>query len=501
MSPSWVIVHGAGRAGVGQALGQFQQAREFEAEAQRREQEYRLNRKLAETQVARAEQEMAQAPQRAALAEREMGVMEQRVGLDARRLDLGQREFEAAAQAAEQEREVTKRRLAALDRDMQQEEALQLFQAYRASGVDLGQMREGLNAAGQVLGGGVGRALNMLATMTPTETEVFKRLAPQDQNRFLVDQAEERRLARSEMQREETFGLLELLEMNEVMAPEEGQAMREALGQAETPEEVQGLHQQALASQRKFVVRQVREQRRGRLLGRLEQKLSKLDEAEVPANVIEGLERIAAELKVDPNPVWESYDERVAAVLGGPRGNVTEEVPMPSLMPRGSQPPMAAEEPMAPQQAEPQAGPRPTLTEPEALELLRSAGFDELPEDGTPEAEEAVRLLDSTAARAAEVVDAFAAQENTEGEMSLTALADQAGVPRRVVSDLWKQRQEADVEGTAVKRYARDAMRKMRDFDSEQPDESIVTEMVRRKIVPTRAMGAKTVAFMRSTGW
>lgn len=336
MSPSWTIVHGAGRAGLGQALGQFQQAREFEAEAARREQEYRLNRKLAETQVAMAEQELAQAPQRAALAEREMGVREQRVGLEQQALDLGQREFEEQAKAAEQEREVTKRRLAALDREVQQEEALQLFQAYRASGVDLGQMREGLDAAGQVLGGGMGRALNMLATMTPTETEVFKRLAPADQNRFLVDQAEERRLARAQFQREETFGLLELLEMNEVMAPEQGQAMREALGQAETPEEVDALYRQALAARSAYIVKSTRETRRGRLLGKLEKKLASLDEAEVPANVLENIERLAAELKVDPDPVWTKYDERVAAVLGGSPSNVAAEVPMPSLDPRSA---------------------------------------------------------------------------------------------------------------------------------------------------------------------
>lgn len=145
--------------------------------------------------------------------------------------------------------------------------------------------------------------------------------------------------------------------------------------------------------------------------------------------------------------------------------------------------------------------PRGALGDDEAMSVLMDAGFEGVPEDGTPEAAEASRLIEDVQSRALAVVEEFEGESEQEGSMGLTARAQKAGIPPRVVSEIWQDRQAQRATDDAVKKYARTAIRQLRDFDSAVPDAQVATELVRRKIAPTRDMALKTVAYLRSTGW
>lgn len=494
MSPQFVVVHGAGQGGTGRALQQFQQAREFEAEARRREGEYQLNRKLAEAQLKIAEQ----APElRAAQDQRE----QESLDIAQRNQALGEREFELRAAQAEQEQTFNRKRIEALDREVSQEEAAQVFNSLRATGVNPEALKVGLSAAAKALGGGLGSAVQMLATATPSEAQVFHRLSPEYQNRYLVDMAEERVKARMEMRRDQGLQLATQLEETEVLSPEDGQAVREALASAESPEDVNTALEALYGARRSFTVKATREARRGRLLGRLEKQIAGLDESEVPASLIETLERIRAELVTDPDPNWDKYQERMGSVFGGGGGDVRDELPMPDLSGRAQPEAAPAQQepaPAAPPQEE-SAAPEPT--EAEAVALLSEAGIDPRGDMSDADREEAQRILDSVMPNAQKAAEEYMGADGREDQPPLHSVAKKYGVPARLVSRLVKEQADTKADTAAVARYGRTAMRKMRDVDSSLPDGQIVTEMVKRKIAPTREMATRALEYMRSNGW
>lgn len=501
MSPGYVIVHGAGEGGFGRALGAFQQAREFENEARRREDEYQRNKKLAEAQLVFAQKQDARADQSAAL-DRRMGEAQIRFQ-DARASSFAQ-EFAQQAEQMDMEREMQKRRLAAIDKGVAEDEALALFQSMEAAGIDLRQdagMREGIRAAGQVLGGGLGSALSMIANATPQAREVFSRLPQEYRGRYLVDLAEDTKKEKIGLERERGLKLADTLVETGDITPEAAQQVTEALAGAEDEQSMRVALEQLYGAQRAAVTKGVNTRRKARLIGTLEKKLVQMQEVDGLEHVVERYESMIEELARDPDPDMQAWTERIAGATGAPVADPSAEFPMPRRVAGGGMGQKPTDvQPEAPMDA---AAPEETAApnEEESLRILREAGFETLPEDGTPEAAEAARLLEDTQARAAKVVEEYEAQPNEEGLPDLNVLADQAGVPRRVVSKMWQERQQTRADEAAVKRYARTAIRQLRDFDTSQPDEAIVTEMVRRKIAPTRAMAAKTVAYLRSTGW
>jgi hypothetical protein len=560
--PSWTIVHGAGRAGMGQALGQFQQAREFEAEAQRREGEYQSNLRLAAIQAAMAEQQLGMNEQRLNLEQRKVGVEEGQLALakqqaaagnaldfaeflrgnfyEGKRFGLLEREVRLREEAAQREKDERDRRLEELDREVDQDEALQLFNVLRGNGVQLEQLRGGLEVAGQMLGGGIGKGLRLVHTMLPREAEVFKRLAPKDQERFLLDQAEERSRQQAEAWREQTVELVDYLTRNGVMAPEQQEELTTALGEAQTPQEVRAVAEQAMAVQRSFVARTARELRRGFMLGRLDRKLMKLDEAEVSPTVIAALQNVRAELAGDPNPVWPRYDQQVAAVLGEQVGNVEAEIPMstwekgptaPSEAGGGAVPGGAPPRPAAsmtggsppPVTADGQPIPMPTseraeLRPEEVKEMLKGGGITELPDEGQPDREEAARIIEVGEARAREIAAKYYQTEYLEDPyrtgdpikdlarpagalLPSQEEAKAAGVPIKLVERLMQEMGKEHLRREMAQDIAKRAKTQLKGVSPNTPDAEIVTELVRQKLVKDREMGREVVAQMRASGW
>lgn len=502
MSPGYVIVHGAGEGGFGRALGAFQQAREFENEARRREDEYQRNKKLAEAQLGFAQKQDARADQGAALDQR-MGEAQIRFQ-DARASSFAQ-EFAQQAEQMDMEREVQKRRLAAIDKGVAEEEALSLFQSMEAAGIDLRQdagMREGIRAAGQVLGGGLGSALSMIANATPQAREVFSRLPQEYRGRYLVDLAEETKREKIGLERERGLKLADTLVETGDITPEAAQQVTEALAGAEDEQSMRVALEQLYGAQRAAVTKGVNTRRKARLIGTLEKKLVQMQEVDGLEHVVERYESMIEELARDPDPDMQAWTERIAGATGSPVADPSAEFPMPRRVAGGGM----GQEPTDVQPEAPMDAAAPDTqgvdpTEDEALSILEGAGFDPSAATSEEDVAEMNRYLAERVQQAQTAASDFLAKSGTGERPDFGAMAEELGVPRSWLGRLVKTQQQEGAELEADKKRARQAIRSLRDFDSTVPDAQVATELVRRKIAPNREAAMRVVSYLRSTGW
>jgi len=522
LSPQFVVVHGAGEGGAGRALGAFQQTREFEAEAKRREGEYQLQKKLALRQMELAEQQnvreerglqlsetgqafnQAQATQAAARDERMVASSEK---FNVARARGFEQEFEIAASEEERAKEIQKRRIEEIDKGLDQERALAMFQSMEAAGIDLREdrgMREGIKAAGKVLGGGIGQALALMANAGPDAQAVFQRLPPEYRGRYLVDMAEDHKLRRMEVEREQGLELAQTLVETGDIAPEDGEAVRKAIAEAEDEGALRGALEPLFGARRNAVVKATKARQKARLAGSIEKRIVQMQEVDGFEHVLERYEAMLEELARDPNPNMQAWSERISAVTGSPVANPEDEIPMPDFGARRQ--PGGGVETQA--QAAPTAQPAPPPIEGgEELELGIVEGLG-IPTDGTATPEEQAeveRELADTRKRAMEAAKKYerAAGENQSGERlgggeatSLRSFANEARVPVEYLSAVVNEQRK----GLKLKEKAQTAMRELRGVvDLSMPDERIVTEFVRARKAKDRAEARELLAYLRRT--
>ncbi len=212
-----------------------------------------------------------------------------------RRLDLAERGFELD----ERESGLRARSLEA-DADMRElgadsQRAAQAFNTMRLTGIDPQLMRPALEVAGQIMGGGIGKGLEVMGGMTPTQTELFARMAPDVQGRYLADVAS----AQKEQERQQI--LAEAPEHARHLAqigaitPDEAMAFNTALGEAEDDDQVNALIAGLKMQQDLHVERTVRDTARQTLLDRMAARRLKIAEAQ-SAMEFDGLGSVTKEL-------------------------------------------------------------------------------------------------------------------------------------------------------------------------------------------------------------
>jgi hypothetical protein len=526
VSPSFVVVHGAGEGGFSQGLGAYQQGREFEAEARRREGQYQLEKKLALRRMQLAEEEnarqnrglqldeegqafnQAQATQESARRDQGMALDERQVASqekfnDARASSFAQ-EFEIAASQEEREKEIQKRRIAEIDKGLDQEKALAMFQSMQAAGIDLREdrgMREGIKAAGKVLGGGIGQALALMANATPQAAAVFERLPAEYRGRYLVDMAEEQKLARMDLERNEGLELAQTLVESGDITPEDGEAIRQEIATAEDEGALRGALEPLFGARRNAITKATKVRQRMRLQATLERKIVQIQEVEGFEHIVGRYEAMLEELVRDPNPNMQAWAERISSVTGEAVRNPEEDLPLPSFGAGQDAGPDASG-------GQPPAGPPPKVDPIEAgveAEILAEIGIEG--ENATPEQiAEGDRELAEQREKARDMADRFIRWQRKELGSTFDLLS-QGELNRHTQRFMGKRIKEEgiDVKDKLVlalierqrdpkRRDVRKVMVEMRG----EPDERIVTELVRSKVVKDRAEARELMESERS---
>jgi hypothetical protein len=524
VSPSFVVVHGAGEGGFSQGLGAYQQGREFEAEARRREGQYQLEKKLALRRMQLAEEEnarqnrglqldeegqafnQAQATQESARRDRGMELDERQVASgerlnDARASSFAQ-EFEIAASQEEREKEIQKRRIAEIDKGLDQEKALAMFQSMQAAGIDLREdrgMREGIKAAGKVLGGGIGQALALMANATPQAAAVFERLPAEYRGRYLVDMAEEQKLARMDLERNEGLELAQTLVESGDITPEDGEAIRQQIAEAEDEGALRGALEPLFGARRNAITKATKVRQRMRLQATLERKIVQMQEVEGLEHIVGRYEAMLEELVRDPNPNMQAWAERISSVTGEAVRNPEEELPLPSF---GAGQDAGGAVPVDEGAAKPEPTLDPKIAEAEA-KILERIGVGQ----GATEAEiaDGDRELAEQREKARDMAQRFIAWQ--EKQFKATPLSEgqkRTHTQRHIKNRMEAEGIDADPEMTIalIDRIRDPKLREVRALAvklRDEPEERIVTELVRTKVAKDRAEARELLASARSS--